>query len=250
MLLIHLCFLAFLAPAQLDTIHSHYFSSGEISTLITMTNQLQGIAVAYNRSGEVIYTREVRRFAGTASVQFRHYNSGAVKTANYYEAPDGGIQWYRKYTFFSEDGIVTKEQEDSHDAMQRVLVPDPEYTPTPFTPRPPKKHQEDVNVPREKEIAVCGPIHVNRVVFVNHTKRQIGLQLINSGESRMMLIDASSQTEPMEYLSMAITSPLSHNMRYTLKSFRKKITLESAITVNTKDVNTTEYVVHIFETSR
>jgi hypothetical protein len=242
--------MAFSSRGQADTLHVHYFSSGEISTLVTMTNQLKGRAVAFNISGDEIYAMEVRRFAGSASVQFRHYESGAVKTASYYDAPDGGIQWYRKYTFFSEDGTITKEQEDSHDAMIRVLIPDREYAPEPNWPIQHKKHPKVEDAPREKEIAICGPIHVNRVIFVNHTKRDIGLDMCCSGESKMLLIDASSQTEPMEYLSMATTSPLTQNMSFTLKSFRKNTKLKHVITSINKGENTTEYVVHIFETTR
>src|SRR5690554_1062328 len=81
--------------AQKDTIHIHYFPNGKVSTIQILENQREGIARAYNQKGALIYEATIRKFAGHASVHFTHYKTGAVKTANYSSAPDGGIQWYR-----------------------------------------------------------------------------------------------------------------------------------------------------------
>ncbi|GAA4462228.1 hypothetical protein GCM10023093_08400 [Nemorincola caseinilytica] len=75
-----------------------------------------GKAKAYDRTGKEIYSRELRTVGGHSYVEFSYYDrSGAVKTARWSSAPDGGIQWYRSYTEFSEDGKIVNETKDSYD---------------------------------------------------------------------------------------------------------------------------------------
>jgi hypothetical protein len=87
------------------------------STVVTLLtgNIKSGHAIAYNREGREIYRKEISRLHGHATVRFEYYDNGAVKRAHYSTAPDGGIQWYRNTTYFSEDGVVTRVEEQSHD---------------------------------------------------------------------------------------------------------------------------------------
>ncbi|MFO7791201.1 MAG: hypothetical protein R6V32_11595 [Bacteroidales bacterium] len=102
--------------SQVDTVHIHYFEDGAVSTIITMED-MRGEALAYDSERKVIYRKIVRKVAGTASVNFMHYSDGSVKTAKYYEAPDGGIQWYSQFLRFDKDGNVIEEREDGRDGI-------------------------------------------------------------------------------------------------------------------------------------
>jgi hypothetical protein len=102
--------LFFLANAQKEQIiHHHKFPNGKTSTIAALIDNREGYAKAYNFKGEEIYSRTIRRFAGTSSVHFQHHPNGMVKKAEYSSHPDGGIQWYRSYTYFDEQGIITSE---------------------------------------------------------------------------------------------------------------------------------------------
>jgi hypothetical protein len=74
-----------------------------------------GTATAYNKEGKVIYTKNTRRYAGHASVHFTYYPNGAVQKAEYSDAPDAGIQWYREVTTFNTDGTITNVTKQSND---------------------------------------------------------------------------------------------------------------------------------------
>ena len=76
-----------------------------------------GEAFAYDKVGNVIYKKIVRKVAGTASVNFTHYSDGSVKTARYYEAPDGGIQWYSEFVRFDKEGNIIEKTEDGRDGI-------------------------------------------------------------------------------------------------------------------------------------
>lgn len=109
-------FLSLTAFTQVDTLHIHYFEDGAVSTIITMED-MRGQALAYDSDRKVIYRKIVRKVAGTASVSFTHFSDGSVKTARFYEAPDGGIQWYSQFLRFDKDGKVIEEREDGRDGI-------------------------------------------------------------------------------------------------------------------------------------
>ncbi len=116
-----------------------------------------GIAKAYNRKGEVIYERQLRRIAGHSSVVFSWYNTGGVKTAAWSSAPDGGIQWYKSFTTFTEDGQVNGEIQDSYDDRVTTIAPkEPPAMPT-------------VVVPTKPTAAECAVIYSSEFWFTNFT---------------------------------------------------------------------------------
>lgn len=117
-----------------------------------------GVAKAYNRRGDVIYERQLRRIAGHSTVVFTWYASGGIKTAAWSSAPDGGIQWYKSYTTFTEDGHKNGEIEDSYD--NRVTLHAPKDLPNvPNT----------VVVPAKPAVAECAVIYASEFWFTNYT---------------------------------------------------------------------------------
>jgi hypothetical protein len=101
-----------------------YFQNKKVSTKVCYDKDNRwGRASAYDRTGKEIYSKEVRRVAGHASVLFSYYPDGAVSVAEYSSAPDAGIQWYRSTTWFSQDGKITREESHSNDDLERVSVP-------------------------------------------------------------------------------------------------------------------------------
>ncbi len=125
-----------------------YFKNGKKATSQCYdADDRWGQARAYDYKGAVIYEKELRKIAGHSSVQFSFYENGAVKKAEYSSAPDAGIQWYRTYTTFAQDGTITSEVNDSHDngpgttapfKRQEYITPSPTPTvsPTPATAKP------------------------------------------------------------------------------------------------------------------
>lgn len=140
--------LLFCLPAQGEPCNYHYFGNRKVSTSICYTDGRFGKASAYNRQGKLIYERHIRKVAGHATVHFSYYASGAVSKAEWSDAPDGGIQWYRSTTLFSESGEITSETEDNWDNR-----------PTLFSPG---KLRE-----QPAETARCAPIWKSEFWFVN-----------------------------------------------------------------------------------
>lgn len=125
-----------------------------------------GKARAFNRLGQQIYERDLRRIAGHSSVDFTYYESGAVKTASYSSAPDGGIQWYRSLTTFSEDGKITSETHDDYDNRPHV-----------FYRTRPGEHIPDkpvvVTAPPKPTVAECAVIYSSEFWFTNYTPHTV-----------------------------------------------------------------------------
>lgn len=106
-----------------------YHKNGKISTEEFRNTapdyMAQGYARAYDKSGKLIYDQPTSRTGLLSSVRFKYYENGAVKSAEYNAHPDAGIQWYRKVTYFDEEGNITGVEEQSHD--DRATIP---YSPT------------------------------------------------------------------------------------------------------------------------
>ncbi len=147
-------FLAFSAPLLLSaqgkestvktdtgTVVLHYFSTGQLSTKAWMDKDNRwGQSWTYDRRGKVIFDRQTRKIAGHASVDFRYHPNGAVSRAEYSDAPDGGIQWYRSTTTFDTAGVQTGFSEDGWDNDGPIR---PRVSPPP-TPAQPAYKQEEV----------------------------------------------------------------------------------------------------------
>jgi hypothetical protein len=88
----------------------------------------QGYAKAFDNAGNEIYYQPTSRSGLLSSVMFTYYENGAVKSAEYSSHPDGGIQWYKKTTYFDEAGKITNEFEMSDDmTVTYFQLPDTAY---------------------------------------------------------------------------------------------------------------------------
>ncbi|MCA1761849.1 MAG: hypothetical protein LC664_02435 [Flavobacteriales bacterium] len=231
--------LSIVAFAESDTLHVHYHENGKVSTLSILDENRFGSSKAYNKSGKLIYEKPIRRVAGIATVAYTHYNSGSVKTATYTDQPDGGIQWYKGYTWFSEDGVITKEKEDDYNYdPSKVIQPDfpvpephkrPEKTPkNPYPNRiPKKKTQPDKKQIPEKEkrapeIIECASIHTNTVRIINHCAYKLDIVLIHQNKySRFTLKPGDTYYGP-SYISAEISSPVDDNMNFRYSTPKKR----------------------------
>ncbi len=150
--------------------YSYFKGSKKVSTSECYdTNNRWGRARAFNTTGDVIYDRELRRIGGHSSVQFSYYDNGAVKKAHWSSAPDGGIQWYRANTYFSEDGKKTGEDEDSHEGPGRLTL-QPQYV----QPSKPQPKRPGEHIPQEKPpkpaVVECAVIYSSEFWFTNTTR--------------------------------------------------------------------------------
>lgn len=203
---------------QIDTLEIRYFSSGELSTIITINDGKMGVAKAFDRNGKLVYSAEISRLWGNTSVEFRHYENGAVRSAKYTSNADAGIQWYNKTTIFSEDGLIKDEIEDSYERMHQVLKPhmvrDPEQVTSPqyeLLPQQPNK-----------EVMECGPIYVNKVVFVNHSNDAIRIEVKHGQKVSVLSVSSGGNSEPIEYLSMGASSPVGMNVTFQVTAEKKR----------------------------
>jgi hypothetical protein len=151
-----------------------YFKSKQIATSTCYdTNNRWGRARAFDRTGKIIYDRELRKVGGHSSVQFSFYASGAVKKAYWSSAPDGGIQWYHTTTLFSEDGKITSETEDNYDKGPGIVMPlKPGYIapPAPHKPAPPKVTPTK---PAPSTTMECAVIYASEFWFTNNTPNSV-----------------------------------------------------------------------------
>lgn len=236
---------------KLDTLHIHRFSDGKISTISILTDDHWGYAAAYSREGKEIYRSEIRRFAGSAGVTFKHYPSGAVKLAYYSSHPDGGIQWYKFYTHFDEQGNITKEEEDSYEKMHspsyKITISDSSYLKQqqPLDPPKPSVLKAPNTLEKEapkKEIVTCASLHQNQVWLVNHSKKTIYVTIEHRGSTETHQLKSRSKLTGPRYISAEITSPLSQNMRihYHAKNTKNQVDLTTDV------VGVEKYETHYF----
>jgi hypothetical protein len=221
---------------KMDTLEVVRFKNGKIST-VKLSNQREGVAKAFNLKGETIYESGTRRFAGHASVDFKHYPSGAVKQANYSSAPDGGIQWYKTETFFDENGKITHVNDLSYDKMMKPsYIIEPVYNPT--MEQNLKKQAEQKN-----ETAKCANIHQNKIIIINHTNKI--LEIVKQKDNEKIKLKAGEKIELFNYISAEITQKpqaaqdFKHNGKKTYEIIETKMTGKLE----------THYIYHIFHSS-
>lgn len=109
-----------------------YHKNGKISTeeFRNSSSQYmaQGYSKAFDKAGKEIYNQPTSRSGQLSSVRFTYYESGAIKSAEYNSHPDAGIQWYKKTTYFDEEGKITGEYELSDDMRVTYFqIPDTAY---------------------------------------------------------------------------------------------------------------------------
>lgn len=162
--------LLFCAPAHAQQYpqcsYKYFAMSKKVSTSVCYDKDRRwGRAKAFDKSGKEIYDRELRTVGGHSSVDFTYYDrSNAVKTARWSSAPDGGIQWYRSYTEFSEDGKIVVDTKDSYDDGPGTFLKEPVRRRPVVEPRP-----EEKPVPKPSTTMECAAIYLSEFWFTNHT---------------------------------------------------------------------------------
>ncbi|HRH38049.1 MAG TPA: hypothetical protein PK760_06875, partial [Flavobacteriales bacterium] len=150
------------------TVVIHYFTNGKVSTKAWMDKDNRwGRSWAYKSDGTVIVDHQTRRIAGHASVHFDYHPNGAVSKAEYSDAPDAGIQWYRSTTTFDEQGNQTGFTEQGHD--NDGLIPRPELR---MTQKP------EVTIPQQPETVMEQRLFVTEVYAVNASKYTCRLNVL------------------------------------------------------------------------
>lgn len=225
------CFLFSLtAFSQQDTLHIHYFQSNEVSALIVLSDNREGFAKAYSIDGKEIYSKSIRRFGGHESVEFRHFESGGVKEANYSSAPDGGIQWYKSTTYFDEVGNVTGFQENSHEQLLSPL--------------------KKIHAPVVPEVVSCASIHENIIVVHNHSRHTIEYIFTKAGKEQTFVFRPGEHKQVISYISAEITQVPNDFYTSTIKMKKNKRNKKfKTIIESTKtDSLKTTYHFHVFQT--
>ena len=235
---IHQCTFA----QKMDTLEVVRFKNGKISTL-KLSNEREGIAKAFNLKGETIYQSGTRRFAGHASVEFKHYPSGAIKQANYSSAPDGGIQWYKTETFFDENGNITHVNDLSYDRLMRPSYIIPTTGPNTEMEKTIREQVKETEKQQQKEVAICANIHQNKIIIFNHTKKRLVIEKKINGEK--WTIPAGEFKEIMNYISAEITQKPQGAQEFTHNG---KNTYEIVEKMEIGKLET-QYIYHIFHSS-
>ena len=257
--------------SQNDTIvHLHKFPNGKTSTIIFIKEFQEGYAKAFNFKGEEIYHNHVRRFAGHATVTFKHHPNGMVKEAHYSSHPDAGIQWYKSWTTFDDQGNKLREEHQNWNDRVTVphhripdsllfrqtppprVIPDvqPEVKPDPHkTPDLDPVHQPNpILKPTEikKEVVGCAEIHQNHTRFINHSRRKILLNINHQGKDTLVILRPRKSFEGPTYISAQIKSPMNHNVRFSYNCTRKNCKIDSVLEIREIDRLETQHRVHFY----
>lgn len=254
--------------SQNDTIiHQHKFPNGKTSTIAVLKDNRDGYSKAYNFEGKEIFHSYIRRFGGHASVSFKHHENGMVKEAYYSSHPDAGIQWYRSWTYFDENGNKTDERHDSWDDRVTVMpthiyrdttreippkspVEKPQPSPTPkkkVDPIPDIPHPPTLNPqPQKQETVVCASIHVNKTTFINHSKRRILLNINHAGKDTLVILNPRKTFQGPTYISAQISSPMNHNVRFKYNCNKKNCIIDTVTEVHKNGDLETVHRVHFY----
>lgn len=150
-----------------------YHRNGKISIIETWDkDRRSGSLKGFNNKGDEVFFYNLRRIGGHASALLSWYPNGQVKSVNYSDAPDAGIQYYHSTRLFDEAGNQTSFTEDSYD--DKPTVPEPVLKDT-VRPRKPL-------------------VEINRVLEKPKSK-QVDFRIMNKTRSRQQVaLDYSTDT--------------------------------------------------------
>lgn len=104
-----------LAQKDMSVCEVSKFKSGQKSLSICWDKDKHwGQAVIYNIKGDSTRFWHLRKVAGHASVDVKFHQNGAVSEVNYSSHPDGGIQWYKEWARFNENGDFIEKREEKY----------------------------------------------------------------------------------------------------------------------------------------
>lgn len=228
-----------LLASKMDTLHIHYFKNGKLSTIIT-SDYRSGMAIAYTIKGDTIYKREVRSYAGHASVNFTHYPSGAVKNAAYSSAPDAGIQWYKDKTLFSEEGSIIDVMEDSYPRRLDHII---RVNPKTIIDTLPKQQNPPANKP-----IICNTIHENFVKIYNHSEVPIKITMVVQNDIKDFFIAPGGSIDALSYISSDVAKHPDQYLSYHYQGVNTK-GIQHLIVVELQEALKTVYVFHLFQST-
>lgn len=151
-----------------DTLQLHLvkFPNGKISAYSYLLKSTDtGKAYAYKANGELLFEYEISRLHGHTSVYFEHHENKTVSKIEISSAPDGGIQWYRSFLYYDENGNFLRKDTDSHDKTTIL-------------------YQE----PIKEEVVVCSTIYQNETYFINQTKDKLAVSYSARGELKTEIL--------------------------------------------------------------
>lgn len=182
-----------------------FFKNGRVSTTECFDSDNRfGKACAYNSAGKLIYEKSLRKIAGHASVAFQYYNSGAVKRAEWHDAPDAGIQWYNTTTLFAEDGAIISETHNDYDNTPGTTIRLLRHT----------KEEAPTDTPHT---AACAVIYTSELWIVNKTPYAVAVDARRGDEWRTVrlkpkeeqqcasMIQAQYFDDPTKYYKVTIS---------------------------------------------
>jgi hypothetical protein len=197
--------------SKLDTqwLHQKKYSNGRWSAYAYLLKSTgNGKAACFTPQGKVMFESSISRNHGHHSVTFLHHANGVVSKAETSQAPDAGIQWYKSQIYFNEKGEKIREERQSHDDLERIMLLDPPFEIHPSVPRPNQPFTP--TVPPSKPAPTCAVIYSNILVVENLTafpiqvqfaaRQRIKTSIIAPGESRNVdtLIQAQFFQNPIK----------------------------------------------------
>lgn len=146
---------------------SYFKNSKKISTKICLDeSKYKGKAFAYDIKGNIIGEWSVSRMHQLSSVFFSYHPNGAVSKAEYSSHPDAGIQWYRSFTYYDDQGNKTGFSEDSHDRQTILIEPYKKEVPVQIIP------ETNPPVPKQ-EVVQEAPIYISEFWIDNRSRKDV-----------------------------------------------------------------------------
>ncbi len=205
----------------------HYFTSGKISTSICYDDQNRwGQALAFDKTGNVIYEKDLRKIAGNSSVSFSYYDDGSVSKAEWHSAPDGGIQWYSATTNFSNDGKIVSEVNNSYDDKPGDYLL-------------PEKHKPETW--KQRETAISSTMFVSEFWFINKTSFNINIEIASKGApatKRILSLHPNDTLKGGEQLMAGQFADISQFYEFKAIPVKKRVKKEFKIILSPLTYNT------------
>lgn len=142
-----------------------------------------GTMKCYTNTGKEIINYGLRHFAGHASVYLDYYANGQIKKAEYSEAPDAGIQFYRNVYKFDEAGNQTDFQDYSQPNGHPQLI-------MKFDTNNPYLHTTKPII-KKQEVIACATPFITTYKLVNETKNKITVLLKAQKNNLVQLRDTT-----------------------------------------------------------
>lgn len=165
-----------------------YHKNGKASVVEVWDKEKRwGSMKGYNNEGKELFSYDLRKFAGHASVYLSYYANGQVKKAEYSSMPDGGIQWYRYIHEFDETGNQTSY----------IDLSMPDGHPTTLTTY---KDTTGTNKPiveiKKPELVERSTPYITEFTLVNETKKTVTLTIKAKDNLSIQLKDTVVTLKP------------------------------------------------------